>query len=63
MSSQECSIIYSNDGSSLNKVGSYIVVSLSINGTQTALFPVPIVKESHESLEYFELTTLKMLSA
>ena len=62
MISQGSSIIYSNDGSSLNKVGSFIVQAMTINGTQRALPPLPISTESYENLKDLEIT-LKILSA
>ena len=40
MISQGSSITYSNDGSSLNKVGSFVVPFMTINGTKRALPPL-----------------------
>ena len=63
MSSDGGSITYSNDGSSLNKVGSYIVQSITVNGIQRALPSLNIVTESRETLKDLEKTTLEILSA
>ena len=63
MSSDGSSITYANDGSSLNRTGSYVVQSITINGIQRALPTLSITTESHETLKELELTTFKMLSA
>ena len=63
MNSEGSSITYANDGSAQNKVGNYIVQSITVNGIQRALPPLSIVTESHESLKDLEITTLKILSA
>ena len=63
MNSDGGSITYSNDGSSMSKVGSYVVQSITVNGTRRALPALTIVTESHETLKELELTTLKILSA
>ena len=56
------SITYSNDGSSMNGVGSFVVQSLTINGVQRTLPNLGIFTESRESLKDLEITTLKILS-
>ena len=63
MSSEGGSITYSNDGSAQNKVGNYVVQSITINGKQRVLPALSIVSESKESLKDLEITTLKILSA
>ena len=63
MSCDKASITYSNDGSSMNKVGSYVVQSITVNGTQRALPTLSIVTESHETLKGLELSTLNILYA
>ena len=57
------SITYSNDGSSMNGVGSFVVQSLTINGVQRTLPTLGIFTESRESLKDLEITTLKILPA
>ena len=57
------SITYSNDGSSMNGVGSFVVQSLTINGVRRTLPTLGIFTESRESLKDLEITTLKILSA
>ena len=52
--------VYSNDGSSMNKVGSYVVQSFCINGKQRALPTLPVFSESKDTVKD---TTLKMMSA
>lgn len=62
-SSEGSSVTYSNDGSAMNKVGSYVVQSITVNGVQRALPALTITTESHETLKDLELTTLRILSA
>ena len=57
------SITYSNDGSSMSGVGSYVVQSLTINGVQRCLPMFGIFTESRESLKDLEICSLKILSA
>ena len=57
------SITYSNDGSSMSRVGSYVVQSLTLNGVQRCLPTINIFIESRESLKDLEIYTLKVLSA
>ena len=47
----------------MNKVGSYVVQSITVNGIQRALPALSMVTESHETLKQLEMTTLNMLSA
>ena len=56
------SITYSNDGSSMSRVGSYVVQSLALNGVQRCLPSFGIFTESHESPKDLEICTLKILS-
>ena len=63
MNSDGGSITYSNDGSALNRVGSYVVQSITVNGIQRALPALSIVTESQETLKQLEITTLQILSA
>ena len=56
-------IIYSNDGSSMSGVGSYVVQSLTVNGEQHSLPTLGVFTESRETLKELEITTLKILSA
>ena len=58
----QASITFSNDGSSMSGVGTYVVQSLTINGVQCALATLPIFTESRESLKRLQITTLKILS-
>ena len=57
------SITYSNDGSSVSEVGSYVVQSLTLNGVQRCLPSFGIFTESRESLKDLEICTVKILSA
>ena len=59
----EATIVYSNDGSSLSGVGSYVVQSLTVNGKQRSLPTFGIFTESRDSLKDLEITTLEILSA
>ena len=65
MMKDECNacITYSNDGSSMNGVGAYVVQSLMIDGAQHALPTLGVFTESRETLKDLEITTLKILSA
>lgn len=54
MNSDGGSITYSNDGSVLNRVGSFVVQSITVNGTQWFLPALSIVTESHETLKQLE---------
>ena len=56
-------IVYANDGSSLSGTGSYVVQSLTVNGTQRCLPSFGIFTETRTSLKDLEITTFKMLSA
>ena len=56
-------VTYSNDGSSKNKVGAYVVQSVTINGTQRVLPTFSIITESRESLKELEIATLDILVA
>ena len=47
----------------MNKVGSYVIQSITVNGVQRALSALTITTESHETLKDLELTTLRILSA
>ena len=60
---QFCSVTYSNDGSAMNKVGSYVVQLITVKGVQRALPALTITIESHETLKDLELITLRILSA
>ena len=55
------SITYSNDGSSMSGVGSYVVQSLTLSGVQRRLPTFGVFTESHESLKDLEICTLKIL--
>ena len=57
------SIAYSNDGSSVSGVGSYVVQSLTLNGVQRCLPTFGIFTESREGLKDLEICTLKILSS
>ena len=57
------SITHSNDGSSMNGVGSYVVQSLTLNAVQRCLLTFGIFIESHESLKDLEICSLKILTA
>ena len=46
-SSEGSSVTYSSDGSAMNKVGSYVVQSITVNGVQRALPALTITTESH----------------
>lgn len=63
MCSSESTIVYSNDGSALSRVGNFVVQSISIDGKQRALPTMGIFTESRESLADLEKTTLQILSA
>ena len=57
------SITYSNNGSSMSVVGSYVVQSLALNSVQRCPPTFGIFTESCESLKDLEICTLKILSA
>ena len=59
----ETCVVYSNDGSSQRITGSYVVQSLTVNGTQRSLPTFGIVTENKESLKDLTVTTLDILSA
>ena len=59
----DAAITYSNDGSSMDGVGSYVLQSLTMNGVQRTLPTLAIFAERRESLKDLELTTLQILSA
>ena len=59
----DAAITYSNDGSSMDEVGSYVLQSLTMNGVQRTLPTLAIFAERRESLKDLELTTLQILSA
>ena len=61
--SEDTVITYSNDGSSKQRVGSFIVQSFMINGKERVLPTMPIFTESRESLKELEIMALKILSA
>ena len=56
-------IMYSNDGSAMSGVGSYVVQSLTVNGNQRCLLTMGIFSENCQSLKELEITMLKMLEA
>ena len=56
-------VTYSNDGSAMSGVGSYVVQSLNVNGVQRALPTFSIFTESRNSLKDLEITTLRILAA
>ena len=56
-------VMYANDGSAMNSVGSYVVQSITIDGVQRPLPTLSIFTETRESLEELEVMTVKMLSA
>ena len=56
-------ITYSNDGSSMSRVGLYVVQFPTINGVQRSFPTLAIFTESRESLKDLELTTVYILSA
>lgn len=61
--SDKAAILYSNDGSAMSGVGSYVVQSMTINGSSRTLPTFGIVSEARESLSELELSTLEILSA
>ena len=63
MLSENSIIVYSNDRTSMNKVGSYVVQSFSVNGTQRTLPTLPVFTENKQTLQELEITILKILSA
>ena len=63
MVAENCGITYSHDGSSQNKVGNYVVQSITINGIQRALPVMSVVSEARETLKDLVSTTLNILSA
>ncbi|XP_066926157.1 uncharacterized protein [Clytia hemisphaerica] len=56
-------IVYSNDGSGMNQVGSYVVQSLSINGVRRSLPTFGVFSETKETLKDLQITTFDILSA
>ena len=56
-------VTYSNDGSSLNRTGNFVVQSFHVNGKQRALPTLGIFMETKKSLAELIRTTLKILSA
>jgi len=63
MSTESPCVVYSNDGSSQSRTGSYVVQSFTINGKQRTLPTLPICSESKENLTDLIIATCKMLSA
>ena len=63
MGGKKLVVTYSNDGSAMSGVGSYVVQSFTINNVQRALPTFSIFTESRESLKDLESTTLKILCA
>ena len=61
MSGKRMVVTYSNDGSAMSGVGSYVVQSLTIDNVQRVLPTFSIFTESRESLQDLEITTLKIL--
>ena len=59
----ETVVVYSNDGSALSGLGSYVVQSVTINGNKRSLPTYGIFTESRSSLKDLELSTLEILSA
>ena len=56
-------VTYSNDGSSLNRTGNFVVQSFNINGVQRLLPTLGIFAETKKSLTELIQTTLEILSA
>ena len=56
-------IVYSNDGSGMNKLGNYVVQSLSINGVRRSLPTFGVFTETKETLKDLQITTFDILSA
>lgn len=56
-------VVYSNDGSAVRRLGSYVVSSLTINGIQRALPTFSIFTESRDSLKNLQIRTYEILSA
>jgi hypothetical protein len=54
-------VVYANDGSAKNGVGSFLVQSLSIDGVQRPLPTFSILTETRESLEELEVMTIRIL--
>ena len=56
-------VTYSNDGSAMSGVGSYVVQSFTINSVQRVLPTFSIFTESRDSLKEMEIMTIKILCA
>ena len=56
-------VTYSNDGSSLNRTGNFVVQSFNINGVQRMLLTSGIFAETKKSLAELIQITLEILSA
>ena len=63
MSSESPCVVYSNDGSSQNGTGKYVVQSFTINGIQRTLPTLPVCTESKDTLKDLIIVTINMLSA
>ena len=63
MANSDTVVVYSHDGSSMNKVGSYIVNSLTINGVRRALPVFGVFTESRNTLAALVTAVLDILSA
>ena len=61
MSGKRIVVTYSNDGSAMSGLGSYVVQSLTIDNVQCVLPTFSIFTESRSSLQEMEITTLKIM--
>ena len=57
----ETCVVYSYDGSGMNKVGSYLVQSLTINGVRRSLPTFGVFTETRETLKDLQIATLGIL--
>ena len=59
----ETCVVYSYDGSGMNKVGSYVVQSLTMNGVRRSLPTFGVSTETRETPKDLQIATLDILSA
>ena len=56
-------VVYSHDGSGINKFGSYLVQSLTMNGVRISLPTFGVFTGTRETLKDLQIATLDILSA
>lgn len=63
MASNSSCVIYSNDGSSQNRIGRFVVQFFIVNGVQRALPTLSVCNEAKDTFKELMIVTIRMLSA